>query len=126
MTIERMDPGPHHCLCVIHGNTVHLAGFVADDKPVHLRSGGKGKASPIYDQTKEILAKVDRYLARAGTSKSKALSAQVWIRDMAEYDEYNRAWDEWVDPDNQPVRATVEARLARDTYKVEIMITAAI
>lgn len=45
---------------------------------------------------------------------------------MAEYDEYNRAWDEWVGPDNQPVRATVEARLARDAYKVEIMMMAAI
>jgi enamine deaminase RidA (YjgF/YER057c/UK114 family) len=111
---------------VIHGNTVHLAGLVAEDEPVDLRYGGDGKASPIYDQTKKILARVDHYLARAGTSKSKVLSAQVWIRDMAEYDEYNRAWDEWVDPDNQPVRATVEARLARDTYKIEIMITAAI
>ena len=126
MIIKRTDPGPHHCMSVVHGNIVYLAGFVADEKPVTLRHEGEESASPIYEQTKAILAKIDRYLALAGTDKSKILASQVWIRDLAEYDEYNRAWDEWVDPDNQPVRATVESRLAKDIYKIEIMVTAAI
>jgi enamine deaminase RidA (YjgF/YER057c/UK114 family) len=32
----------------------------------------------------------------------------------------NRAWDEWVDRANMPARATVEAKLAKPGWKVEI------
>jgi enamine deaminase RidA (YjgF/YER057c/UK114 family) len=35
------------------------------------------------------------------------------------------AWKAWVDPDNKPVRACVEARLATPDTRVEIMVTAA-
>jgi enamine deaminase RidA (YjgF/YER057c/UK114 family) len=38
----------------------------------------------------------------------------------------NSVWDNWIDRDCMPVRATVEARLAGDLYRVEIMVTAAI
>ena len=37
----------------------------------------------------------------------------------------NAAWDAWIDKNAMPVRATVEARLAGDGYRVEIMVTAA-
>jgi enamine deaminase RidA (YjgF/YER057c/UK114 family) len=37
----------------------------------------------------------------------------------------NEAWDAWVDPDNTPARATVEAKLARPGLRVEIVIVAA-
>jgi enamine deaminase RidA (YjgF/YER057c/UK114 family) len=37
----------------------------------------------------------------------------------------NKAWDAWIDKSAMPVRATVEARLAGDGYRVEIMVTAA-
>jgi len=32
----------------------------------------------------------------------------------------NQAWDAWVDKANTPARATVESRLARPGYLVEI------
>jgi enamine deaminase RidA (YjgF/YER057c/UK114 family) len=44
---------------------------------------------------------------------------------MAQFNEMNRAWDEWVMPGHTPPRATVEARLARETILVEIKIIAA-
>ena len=37
----------------------------------------------------------------------------------------NSVWGGWIDRDCMPVRANVEARLAGDLYRVEIMITAA-
>jgi len=115
MSIKRTDFGPHHAMSVVRGDTVYLAGFVADDKP-----------ASAYEQTKEVLAKIDRYLAEAGTDKSRILTSQVWLRDMADYDEYNRAWDEWADFENLPVRATVQTRLTRDSHRVEIMVVAAV
>lgn len=38
----------------------------------------------------------------------------------------NKAWDEWVDRNNPPARTTVEAKLANPSWKVEIVILAAL
>ena len=83
------------------------------------------KSAPLYGQTKEALAIIDRSLADAGSDKSRILTATVFITDMSKKEEMNRAWDEWVDQDNKPARATVEARLASPDYKVEIAAIAA-
>lgn len=115
MTIQRFDSGPRMSKAVVHGNTVYLAGLVADNP--------KGKS--VSEQTKDILAQIDGFLAKAGTDKSKLLSANIWLTDMATFAEMNGVWDAWVSPGNAPARATVEAKLAAPDYKVEIMVTAA-
>ena len=115
MTIQRFETGPRMSKAVVHGNTVYLAGIVADEP--------KGKS--VTEQTKNILAQIDGFLAKAGTDKSKLLTANIWITDMANFAEMNAVWDAWVSPGNTPARATVEAKLATPDYKVEIMVTAA-
>jgi enamine deaminase RidA (YjgF/YER057c/UK114 family) len=100
---------------VVHGNTVYLAGIVADNP--------KGKS--VKEQTQDILRQIEGFLGKAGTDKSKLLSANIWITDMAEFAEMNAVWDAWVAPGNTPARATVQARLASPDYKVEIMVVAA-
>ncbi len=115
MTIQRFDTGPRMSQVVVHGDTVYLAGVVARQSP--------GKS--VTEQTKEILSTIDGYLAKAGTDKSKLLSANIWITDMATFNEMNAVWDAWVSPGNTPARATVEAKLAAPGYKIEIMLTAA-
>jgi len=115
MTVERFDTGPRMSKAVAHGDTVYLAGLVAD--------APKGKS--VADQTKDILNQIDGYLARAGSDKSRLLTATIWITDMANFAEMNTVWDAWVAPGNTPARATVEARLATPDYKVEIMVVAA-
>ena len=115
MTIQRIDVGARMSKAVVNGNTVYLAGIVAND--------AKGKS--VGEQTKDILGQIDRFLAKAGTDKSRLLTANIWIADMANFAEMNTVWDAWVSPGNTPARATVEARLAAPDYKVEIMVTAA-
>jgi enamine deaminase RidA (YjgF/YER057c/UK114 family) len=44
---------------------------------------------------------------------------------MRDFATMNEAWDSWVDPENTPARATVEARLARPNLRVEMMVIAA-
>lgn len=114
MTIARHNVGPRLSQAVVHGDTVYLAGIVASDPS----AGVKG-------QTEQILGKIDALLATAGSSKSKLLSATVWLANMGTYDEMNAAWDGWVEPGNTPARATVEARLASPKYLVEIAVIAA-
>jgi enamine deaminase RidA (YjgF/YER057c/UK114 family) len=115
MTIERKEVGPRMSQIVVHGDTVYLAGIVAQ--------ANKGKS--VTEQTREILDTIDRYLAQAGSNKTKVLRANIWITDMANFAEMNAVWDAWVSPGNTPARACVEARLASPDYKVEIMVVAA-
>ena len=115
MSVQRHEAGPRMSKVVVHGNTVYLAGIVADNP--------KGKTTT--EQTKDILAQIDGFLAKAGTDKSKLLSANIWITDMANFADMNAVWDGWVSPGNTPARATVEARLAAPDYQVEIMVVAA-
>ncbi len=115
MAIERHETGPRMSKAVVHGDTVYLSGIVAD--------APKGKS--MAEQTKSILSQIDGFLARAGTDKSKLLSANIWITDMAKFAEMNAVWDAWVAPGHAPARATVEAKLASPDYVVEIMVVAA-
>jgi len=115
MTIERHEVGPRMSQIVVHGDKVYLAGVVAEN------AAGKS----VTEQTKDILATIDRHLAKAGTDKSKILTANIWLASMDTFAEMNAAWDAWVSPGNTPARATVEARLAAPQYTVEIMVTAA-
>jgi enamine deaminase RidA (YjgF/YER057c/UK114 family) len=118
MDIRRIDltqpPGPRMSRAVVRGDTVYLAGLTAGDT-----------AQDIKGQTKQILDKIDSYLAQAGTSKSNLLSANLWIKDMALFADMNSVWNAWVDPANPPARACVKAEMARPEVLVEIMVTAA-
>ena len=116
MTIKRIGAGPRMSKAVVHGATVYLAGQVAD------KAAGKS----VGEQTREILSIVDALLKEAGSDKSKLLSANIWLVDIATFAEMNAAWDAWVSPGNAPARATVEARLAAPQYKVEIAVVAAV
>jgi enamine deaminase RidA (YjgF/YER057c/UK114 family) len=115
MAIQRLEVGSRMSKAVVNGSTVYLAGIVADQ--------AKGKS--VTEQTKDILGQIDGLLAKAGTDKSKLLSANIWITDMSTFAEMNAVWDGWVSPGNTPARATVEAKLAAPDYKVEIMVVAA-
>ena len=115
MKVERKEVGPRMSQIVIHGDTVYLAGIVAH------QNAGKS----VTEQTREIVATIDRYLGQAGTDKSKLLSANIWLADIATFAEMNAVWDAWVAPGQTPARATVEAKLAAPQYKVEIMVVAA-
>lgn len=114
MSIKRINVGPRMSGAVVHGNTVYLAGLTADDTKADVKG-----------QTKQILDKIDKLLAEAGTDKSKILSANIWLTDISTWSQMNEVWDAWVSPGNTPARATVEAKLAAPGLTVEIMVQAA-
>jgi enamine deaminase RidA (YjgF/YER057c/UK114 family) len=83
------------------------------------------KVPSLYDQAKDAFAALDRQLQEAGTDKSRILMVMVYIADITLKPEFNRAWDEWVDRANLPLRACVGASL-EDGDLVELVVTAAI
>lgn len=115
MSINRLEPGARLSQAVVHGGLVYLAGHVSEHP-----------AASVGEQTQEILEAIDRHLALAGTSRSKLLTVSIWLADISTVAEMNAAWDAWVDRQNLPARATVEARLVSPDYKVEIAGIAAI
>lgn len=115
MTIDRIDPGPRMSKAVIHGDTVYLQGQTAQN----------AKDGNVTEQTKDILAIIDENLKKAGTDKTKILSANIWLTDIGTFNEMNAVWDAWLAPGCAPARATVEAKLAVPSLKVEIMVIAA-
>ncbi|RKR76913.1 enamine deaminase RidA (YjgF/YER057c/UK114 family) [Otariodibacter oris] len=114
MMIKRFNVGKRLSEMAIYNGVAYLAGQVPEDD-----------SQDMYGQTKQVLAEIDKLLAEANTSKERILMAQVFISNMLEFDEMNKAWDEWVSDGNAPPRAAVEARLANPNWKVEIVITAA-
>lgn len=113
MTITRIEPGSRMSQAVVHGNTVYLAGQVAS-------------GASVAEQTRGVLAQIDALLKRAGSDKSKLLSATIWLTDMSTFAEMNGVWEAWISPGNPPARATVESRLAAPEYRVEIGVIAAV
>ena len=58
-----------------------MSGVVADDKTLSMAG-----------QTEQILKKIDRVLKKAGSDKSKILSAVIYLADMDLKDEMNEVW----------------------------------
>lgn len=113
--ITRIDQSARRSRAVAYGGMVFLAGQVADDK-----------TALIAEQTRQALAKVDDMLARAGTDKSRLLSAQIWLRTMDDFDGMNSVWDAWVVPGQTPTRCCGRVELADPEWRVEIVVTAAV
>ena len=115
MSIQRIDIGPRMSAAVVHGDTVYLAGQVAN----------KAAGASVAEQTREILEIIDGLLAKAGTNKTKILSTTIYLADIKTFAEMNSVWDTWVPQGHTPARATVEAKLAAPSYTVEIVCVAA-
>lgn len=107
-TTERMSK------IVIYGDTVYLCGQVG--KP----------DTPIQDQAKEMLSRVDKLLEEAGTDKTRMLSATVYLSDIRYFEQFNEIWDAWVAHGTAPARACVEARMANPGLFCEVSVVAAL
>lgn len=113
--IQRIEAGPRMSEASIHNGVVYLAGQVPEDTSVD-----------IEGQTRQVLAAIDALLAEAGSDKTRILRAQIYLADIQDFAGMNRAWDAWVVPGNAPSRATVEAKLAKPDWKVEIVVTSVV
>ncbi|MGH7003334.1 MAG: RidA family protein, partial [Alphaproteobacteria bacterium] len=82
MAIKRISPGPRLSQAVVHGDTVYVAGTVANDP----NADAKG-------QTQQILAQIDALLAQGGSDKAQILWANVWVASMSDFAAMNAAWE---------------------------------
>ena len=101
---------------VIYNGIAFFGGHVADDR-----------TQDIAGQVTQALAKLDKSLALAGTDKTRLLSAQIWLKDIArDFAVMNEVWDAWISPDVFPARASAQCPMGAADVLVEIIVTAAV
>jgi len=110
-SIHRYDVQARYSEAIRYGDFVFISGQV-------------GGGANIEEATKEALSEVDAALAKAGTDKTKILECTVWLKNIADYDGMNAVYDAWIAKGKPPCRATVEARLAKPEWLVEIRVIA--
>lgn len=98
---------------VEHNGIVYVGGTTCDDESLDMAG-----------QTRETLAKIDKYLAEAGSDKTKLLSATIFVTDLNMKPEMDKVWKEWVSPEQLPTRATVGVADLGDKTLIEIVVTA--
>jgi len=112
--IERYLTNTRMSQIVVNGERIYLAGQVPETA-----------TADIYVQTREVLSKVERLLARVDAGKNDLLSATVWLTDIADFAAFNEVWEDWMPSGCAPTRACVQAGLARDGLRVEVAVIAA-
>jgi enamine deaminase RidA (YjgF/YER057c/UK114 family) len=112
--IVRHEPGAILSRAVEYNGMVFLAGLTADDYSLDIKG-----------QTEQVLRKIDKYLAAAGTNKSRLLSTLIYLNNIDDKEAMNTVWQAWIDKADVPARACVQARLGTSKTLVEIMVTAA-
>lgn len=115
MNIQRIQPQARMSAAVVCNGFVFVSGQVADDP-----------SADVAGQTRQVLAKIERLLAEAGSDKERIVSASIWIAEASSFNEMNSVWDAWVPAGHTPARACVESKLAFPQYTVEIGVIAAL
>ncbi|CAM4103831.1 Enamine/imine deaminase [Bordetella tumbae] len=114
--IVRIATDKRRSRVVIYNGIAFVSGQAADDRSQDIRG-----------QTQQTLAKIDSFLARAGTSKHHLLTAQIWLKDIKnDFQGMNEVWDSWTAPDAAPTRATAQCLMGAEDVLVEIIVTAAV
>jgi enamine deaminase RidA (YjgF/YER057c/UK114 family) len=111
--MQHFDSGPRMSAIVVHNGFVFTAGQLDET------------GADVASQARTVLAKIDALLERSGSDKSLIVSANVWLSDIATFDQFNPVWEAWV-AHPAPARATVESRLARPRALIEISVIAAV
>jgi len=114
--ITRIATDPRRSRAVVYNGIVFVGGQTADNRKEDIRG-----------QTRQTLAKIEGYLAQAGTDKSRLLTAQIWIKDLErDFAGMNEVWDAWTAPNAAPTRATAQCEMGAADILVEIIVTAAV
>ncbi|HVI53270.1 MAG TPA: RidA family protein [Candidatus Sulfotelmatobacter sp.] len=114
-TVTRIGAGNRMSEATAFNGLVYLAGQIAEDNP----------GAPVGVQMAEVVKRIDDLLAKAGSDKTRILSATIYLADIRDFTEMNKVWDAWVVPGQTPARATVEAKLATPDFVVEVQVVAA-
>jgi 2-iminobutanoate/2-iminopropanoate deaminase len=105
-----------HSNAVKIGNMIFVSGFPGYDENVQVAKGD------FAAQMRQALKHVQSVLEYAGSSIDKIAKVNVYLDRRADFDEMNEIYKEFFgsEPSQWPARTTVEARLPRKDFLLEI------
>lgn len=87
--------------------------------------GEEGKLpESVYEQTLRIFDNTRNLLERAGGGLEDIVNITVFLLDISDFDEMNRAYQECLTKRPLPARATVAVKEMLEGVKVEMIVTA--
>ncbi|MCG7601134.1 RidA family protein [Halomonas sp. McH1-25] len=92
---------------------VFFGGIIADDLTLDMAG-----------QTKQVLDKLETYLAESGTDKKNIVSATAYVSDLGLKKGMNDVWTGWFAPENLPSRATLGVADLGENVLLELVVTA--
>lgn len=113
MDIKRYESNGRRSRVVEVGGMLYFCGQVS------------GEGEDITTQATNVFNTIDSLLETYGSDKAHVISAQIFLKDMADFEGMNAVWDSWVAPGNEPTRACVEAALAFPQFRIEVTLVAA-
>lgn len=111
-----------HCHAVVAGGLVFVSGIPGFDAERRVAVGD------FSAQMRQCLANIRNILETAGTSLDKVVKVNVFLDNRADFEAMNLIYREFFgnDPDQWPARTTVEARLPREEFLLEIECVASL
>lgn len=105
-----------HCHATIAGGLVFVSGIPGFDAERRVAAGDFGA------QMRQCLLNIQNILESAGTSLDKVAKVNVFLDNRADFEQMNTIYREFFgnDPQQWPARTTVEARLPREEFLLEI------
>ncbi|ETR76595.1 endoribonuclease L-PSP [Afipia sp. P52-10] len=113
--ITRHEPSSILHGVVRHGNTLYLAGVVAEDL-----------SQDMAGQAAQVFAEIDELLNKHGSDKEHILAATIYVTDIAEKAAMNPVWTKWLPSHALPARATIGINDLGPGVKIEVVVTAAV
>lgn len=108
------------------GDKTRYSDIVINDHIIYLSGIVPSCDGTLYEQTKDVLETLTKSLTCAGSSKNDILTMTIYLTDITQYEEMNRAFDEWIPAKSGPARATIGASLPNPMWKIEVVVSAAI
>lgn len=106
---------------------IAAGGFLFCSGQLGLDPGTGDFAGPdVEAQAERAMTNLRSVLDAAGCTFDDVVKTTIFLADMADFAAMNEVWDDWVAPGDAPPRATVQARLAKPEWKIEIVVTAAL
>ncbi|MBQ9156808.1 MAG: RidA family protein [Eubacterium sp.] len=94
-------------------NVIYLSGLVGDVSLTDLK-----------EQAVSLFAEIEKELDRAGSDKAHLLAITVYLNNRDDFDDFNEVYEKWVSDVRRPARTCIGANLMKDSWLVEMTVTA--
>ncbi len=114
--IERLLPwdGLGHEV-VVHDGVLYIGGVIAEDTTLDMAG-----------QAEDVLRQLSKLLAAGGSGIQHVLQVTIYLTNLAEKADFNRAWKAHFKEANLPARAAIGVADLGPGVKLELVATAAV